>query len=361
MKGESRAVCTISKKMNSVMIKEALSKKDVRFDDIVSRATDIEAKRKDYLIKDVSKNLWMDENDGTLSFCHQLSNGSYDTDNMPATSWALSQLSVKLGMPSGYAEKCIERNHPDLAADNINTWLTEQNGSKRKKHTDYFVRTYDGKIDGILSSGYTAFDTTKILDVLKKSINVDDYHIVGSYISDERMHLRLIRDELLDVDDEDLYPGIFIDSSDVGRTALHMSFGVWKKVCTNGLCISKAGGVLYHQRHMGISPLEVETEFVNRVRMIPTLIERSETIIKNARGEKLNLNDEKVFDKMLHDIRRFSKMSDDDARKVIDLARARYGMTRWGVVNSMTEIAQNFELDDRIRIENAAGMLISAV
>ena len=173
------------------------------------------------------------------------------------------------------------------------------------------------------------------------------------------MHLRLIRDDLLDVDDEDLYPGIFIDSSDVGRTALHVSFGIWKKICTNGLCISKVGGVLYHQRHMGITPIEVETEFARRIKMVPELITRSENIIKTARNDKLNLNDDKVFEKMMNDIRRLSKLSENDAKRVIDLAKMRYGMTRWGVVNSMTEIAQNFELDERIRIENAAGRLIA--
>jgi hypothetical protein len=341
------------------MIKEKLSKDSVRFDDIMKKATDIEDARKDFYVRDVAKNLWMDSSDGTLSFCYDTEDGP-ETENMAATSWALSQLSVKLGMPSGYAEKCIDRGHPDLASNNVNTWLTEQNGGKRKKSNDYFVRTYDGKIDGILSSNYAAFDTTRILDVLQRTINVDDYHVVGSYVSDERMHLRLIRDELLDVDDEDLYPGIFINSSDVGRTALHVSFGIWKKVCTNGLCISKVGGVLYHQRHMGITPIEVETELVNRVKMIPDLIIRSERVIKTARSEKIDLNDEKVFEKMMNDIRRFSKVSEEDAKRVIDLAKIRYGMTRWGIVNSMTEIAQDFELDERIRIENAAGKLITA-
>jgi hypothetical protein len=110
---------------------------------------------------------------------------------------------------------------------------------------------------------------------------------------------------------------------------------------------------------MGITPIEVETELVHRIKMVPELISRSESIIKTARNEKINLNDEKVFEKMVHDIRRLSSMSEDNAIKVIELAKLRYGMTRWGVVNSMTEIAQNFELDDRIRIENAAGRLIA--
>ena len=345
--------------MSSIMIKEKLSKDNIRFEAIENRVDEITEKKSDFYVKDVAKNLWMDSNDGSISFYHNFPGAGPTIENMPATSWALSQLSTKLGMPSGYAEKCILRGHPDLAATNVNTWLTEQNGSKRKKSTDYLIRTYDDKINGILSSGYTAFDAPKILDVLKRTINVDDYHIVGSYVSDERMHLRLIRDELLNVDGEDLYPGIFIDSSDVGRTALHVSFGIWKKVCTNGLCISKVGGVLYHQRHMGITPIEVETELVARIKMVPELISRSESIIKTARGDKLDLNDEKVFEKMINDIRRLSNLSEEKATKVIELAKTRYGMTRWGVVNSMTEIAQEFELDDRIRIENAAGRLIA--
>lgn len=343
--------------MKTAMIKEKLSKDDVKFQDIFDKAADIEAERKDFYVTDVNKNLWMAD-DGTLSFVYNTIHGD-ETENMEATGWALSQLSTKLGMPSGYAEKCINRGHADLASENVNTWLSEQNGSKRKKTVDYLIRSYQDKIDGILSSSYTAFDTTKILSVLKKTINVDDYHVVGSYISDERMHLRLIRDELLDVEGEDLYPGIFIDSSDVGRTALNVSFGIWKKVCTNGLCINKAGGVLYHQRHVGITSLEVETELVSRVKTIPELISRSERIIKTAAADKIDLKDEKVFEKMINDIRRLSKVSEDDAKKVLELSKERYGTTRWGIVNAMTEVAQQFELDERIRIENAAGRLIT--
>ena len=117
--------------MSSVFIKEKLSNSSKRFEDIVTRAADIEGARADFMVRNVKKNLWMNSIDGTLSLCHNMY-GKEEVESMPATSWALSQLSVKLGMPSGYAEKCIELGHPDLAANNINTWLTEQNGSKRK-------------------------------------------------------------------------------------------------------------------------------------------------------------------------------------------------------------------------------------
>ena len=89
------------------------------------------------------------------------------------------------------------------------------------------------------------------------------------------------------------------------------------------------------------------------------MISRSERIIKTAAADKINLKDEKVFEKMVNDIRRLSKVSEDDAKKVLELSKERYGTTRWGIVNAMTEVAQQFELDERIRIENAAGRLIT--
>jgi hypothetical protein len=173
------------------------------------------------------------------------------------------------------------------------------------------------------------------------------------------MHIRMIRNEMLNVDGEDLYPAIFIDSSDVGRSLLNIHFGIWKKVCTNGLCIAKVGGTLYRQKHLGINAIDVEKELVARLKTVPTLIKKSEEIIKSAAEDKLNLNDEKVFEQMANDIRRLSKVSEEDAKKVIELSKAKYSETRWGVVNAMTEYAQKFELDDRIRIEMAAGRLIA--
>lgn len=337
-----------------IFIKERLDKGKT-FNDIYHKASDIEAKRADYVVQDTPHNLWMAD-DGTISFNVPTPAGN-NVINQKPTSWALSQLSTKLGMPSGYAEKCILSRHPDLAANNINTWLADQGENKRKKPS-YLVRSYDGSIDGILSANYSRFDTTKILDAIKDTMDVDDYHIVGSYVSDERMHVRMIQDSMLNVDGEDLYPGIFIDSSDVGRTALYVRFGIWKKVCTNGMCISKVGGMLYHQRHMGIDANEVISELKQNLRLVPSLITKSETIITAAKADKIDLKDEKTFERMVNEIRRSALISEEEAKKVLETATIQYDMSRWGIVNAMTLIAQNYELDKRIQIEDAAGKLV---
>ena len=45
---------------------------------------------------------------------------------------------------------------------------------------------------------------------------------------------------MLPIDGEDLFAGITLDSSDVGRSGLYVRFFIYKQVCTNGLIIPKA-------------------------------------------------------------------------------------------------------------------------
>lgn len=342
--------------MATTFIKESLTNK-FDFNAIRAKATEIANDREDFYVRDVPHNLWMCD-DGTLSF-NTATTAGIETKNLPTTNWALSQLSIKLGMPANYAEKCISAGHADLAAQNVNTWLCDQKPGKRSKSIDYVVRQYGDNIDAIVTKNYTMFDSPAILNTIDSSLRIDDWQTVGSYISDERLHVRLIQDKMLDVDGEDLFPGICIDSSDVGRTAFNVTFFIWKRVCTNGMCISKVGGQLYHQRHMGITANEVYSELSANLKMIPTLISRSEAIIKSAQKKTVDLKDEHVFQKMVADIRKQAMMSEDEAKAVLKLAEEQYDLTLWGIGNAMTLKAQDYELDRRIVIENAAGKIIA--
>ena len=297
---------------NTLTIKESLSKASVSFGEMERRAQEIKEKRRDFEVHDVANNFFM-EDTGRLTLQH-LTFGAHHKETFPVSEWAMSQLSTKIGMPSGYAWKCMQSDLNPLAAQNVNTWIKKQKGSIRKDTTDYFVRTYNNSIDAILSNSYTMFDSPDILETVRDSIPVDDYRIVGSYISNERLHIRMVRDEMLDVLGEDLYPAIFIDSSDVGRTAFHVNFGIWKKVCTNGLHISKIGGVLYHQRHVGIDRLAVEREISASLKSIPDLIEKSKDIIIQANNEKIDLNSEDVFTDLVKKIKKSALVTEDDGQ-----------------------------------------------
>ena len=105
--------------------------------------------------------------------------------------------------------------------------------------------------------------------------------------------------------------------------------------------------------------MEVHRELCSNLQMIPTLIKRSEDIIKASRTKMVDIKDEHAFQKLLADIRRQAAMSEDEAKAVIQLAQEKYDMSLWGIGNAMTLKAQDYELDRRIVIENAAGKIIA--
>ena len=51
--------------------------------------------------------------------------------------------------------------------------------------------------------------------------------------------------------------------------------------------------------------------------------------------------------------------SDDDVKSVFDLMEQHYSPNKWGLINSITEIAQKFTLERRIELERIAGDMLA--
>ena len=284
---------------------------------------------------------------------------SYTTDSgvtrhSPMSRWSLSQLGTKIGVPSRYLEKCIASGRIDLAKDNVNSWLADYN-------KDLFIREYRGSIRGILSNRYSVCDSSEILSAVDGAVDLSKYKIKGSYLSPERLHVRLIGKEMLPVEGEDLFPGIFIDSSDVGRNVLIVQFGIWKQVCTNGLCISKAGGVLFSQKHIGITPEEFYEGLNASLKNIDPLTDHAVQWVEFAKDKRVKgMNTSDEIEEFVNRLKLSAKIPEDKATKVVTLMNAKYDHSQWGLINALTEVAQDFTLDKRIEIENYAGNLLVA-
>ena len=52
------------------------------------------------------------------------------------------------------------------------------------------------------------------------------------------------------------------------------------------------------------------------------------------------------------------KLNADGQDTVIKLMNNRYGMTKWGLINGITEVAQDYTLDRREELEAAAGNIL---
>ena len=59
-------------------------------------------------------------------------------------------------------------------------------------------------------------------------------------------------------------------------------------------------------------------------------------------------------------IRSTTMLSEESATKVLNLMQAKYDTTRWGFINGITEVAQDFTLEKRLDLERIAGNLLVA-
>lgn len=339
-------------------VKELIDIRPKSMDSLIILANDIALHSTDYMVRSAnSKNVRFNENAG-LTFIPEDPFEEFDgIQSFSISRYALGQLGAKIGVPVRYLEKCINSGRIDLAQDNVNSWLEDYN-------KDLFIREHRGNIRGILSSRYSVCDSHEILKVVDDAVDLSKYKIKGSYLNEERLHLRLISTEMLPINNEDLFAGIFIDSSDIGRSILTVKFGIYKQVCTNGLVIARAGGTLFEQKHIGISAEEFSEGLIKSLSSIDQLTENAIDLVNMAKKKNNNFSvgnlSQEDFESFVQSIRNTTNLSADSASKVINLMQTKYEDNRWGLINSITEVAQDFTLERRLELERIAGNLLVA-
>jgi len=273
------------------------------------------------------------------------------------TKHSLGQLCQKIGMNQTYYSTCCDKKAYDLLDDNMNYWIEAYNKPLN-------VRLFkDNIVRGVLSEKFTDFDAPNILRVLLENNFKDEYSLVGSFLSPERLHLRFARHKGL-IKKDDLFGGFTVDSSDVGRNVLAVNLFIYKKVCSNGLCLPQIGGNIYNQRHIGITLKSFKNDFETSLDRIDILCEKAAEVIKYAKEqditELLNLQEE-GFENFINKISGLSSLTVSEVNdKVIPLID-RYGNTSWGLVNAVTDFAKNLTLERRLEVEKRAGALMSLV
>jgi hypothetical protein len=66
------------------------------------------------------------------------------------------------------------------------------------------------------------------------------------------------------------------------------------------------------------------------------------------------------MDDFISRIRSITNLPESSAVKVIDLMKTKYDSTRFGLINGITEVAQDFTLEKRLDLERIAGNLLVA-
>lgn len=305
------------------------------FKKLMDRANDIQSKCSDHLVR---ANKISMGNDLKLNF---------GKEKIPMSDLAKGHLCGKLQVPSRYFTRLVDEGHNDLAAENINCWLKDN-------PKELFLREYDGRIRGVLSGSYSVYDAPEILGTVSEVFKPEAFKLKGSFINEERLHLRLIENTMLDIDGEDLFAGITLDSSDVGRAGLSVRFFIWKQVCTNGLVIAKSAANLFRQKHIGITHEDFATGLNEGLGTFYELKDKIAESIKET--SKIPVKED--IEELLEDIKEATHLDDDSATEVIEYMVQKYDRTQWGLINGITEVAQKFPLERQIELETIAGNML---
>lgn len=306
---------------------------NTEFKKLMSAVNEIQSKCNDDIV--TAKDIRMDD-DLNLVF---------DDKKMQMSAFASSGLCGKLKIPTVYYNRCAEQNKP-LAARNVNAWLFDDN---RK----FMVREYDGHIRGLLSGSYSKFDAPEILEAMNNALGFDNYKLKGSFVNEERLHIRLVEKEMLPIDGEDLFAGITLDSSDIGRSGLYVRFFIYKQVCTNGLIIPKSSGELFRQKHIGISSEEFQNGLIEGLKSFNDIKENVTEMILESKDTNIDI------DKIVEDVKQRTKLTDDAIDEIVMLADTSYERSRWGIINGITEVAQKYTLERRLQLEQIAGEMLA--
>lgn len=331
---------------------EEVSVRGTSLERLLEEAEDIQNMCSDFIVKNVGiHNVLFHPSTKVLAFEPEGHSVTY----RHLSRFALSQFCSKIGVPFRYIDKCISTGRTDLASDNVNSWI-ETYGK------DMLFRVYDDTVRGVLSDRYMMLDTPDIIRTLMKVVDMSSYKVKGHYISPERFHLRLVSKEMMNVEGEDLFHGIQIDSSDVGRSTLVARFIIYKQVCTNGLCVSRGDGVLFKQKHVGISAEEFESNFQSSLSKIPELVSNFEGLVvkafKEDKGYKISSLSQEELEAFLSRTKAVTNLSDEALEHVSNLMTNVYSETKWGLINSITQVAQDYTLERRIELEQVAGTLL---
>jgi len=284
-----------------------------------------------------------------------------------ATDHFHSQLASKLQIPKPYYDRIAAV--PGLREYNVNALL----GQSDEKH---LVRTLDGNARAYLSDSFKPVDhyllLSALLPVLQEYGDKIEFKTLG--LSQSRLFLQIIFKKFEgEVKKGDVVQlAITIANSEVGLSFVEILSMIWRCICKNG-AISES---IFRKRHAGRKIGDLEDDYN---------IFRSDTIKAELESYRLRIRDlladavtEQAFNVQLEKLQRASGDLIEPAKinQVIENVTRRFGIaqdkneailgnmvaegniSRYGLLNGITALAKDMDLDQGFEIEKIGGKII---
>lgn len=326
----------------------------VQFDEIARKASRIHDSFTPYTLDWTQDAPMYMDNDANLCFKAE---GRQNAKRTDVTKYALGQAASVWGIPSKYIIDLYDKDMGPLAVKNINELNKYNAAHERHMHGKMLVS--ENVTEACVSERFALnFPVCDVMDTIRSKVDLNKYVPNQAYLSKSKFHMRFVDFEnKVKVGGEDMSVGFTVDSSDVGKSALKVTFFLYKFACKNGLVITGKKGTLYRQKHLGEAfDSQSIDRFIAAFDNVELLRQDGLDMIAAAQGRMMS---EGEMQRILETARKNNcPMSDKTRDNIIELATVRYGHTKWGLINGITEEAQKFSLDDRIAYETWGGNLL---
>ncbi|MBO5544669.1 MAG: DUF932 domain-containing protein [Oscillospiraceae bacterium] len=328
---------------------------NIELDHIVDRAMDMMPNWKDHRVLDTASGFPIKLTpDLQVEFNDNYGNG-YRQD---ISEYAFTQMCSKVGVPASYIMKCFDREKPDLAIQNFYAWANDVEMGK-----NLLVRSYDGICRAVLTDRYNVFDSSLVLEAIRDSVSSPQYsgryEANQAYLSEDRLHIRFVDfNGPLQVGGDRLFPGFTVSSSDIGSGSLCIKYFLYRFACKNGIVAARGGGILFRQTHLGEFMDTGKALFMNALDKIEDLNTVATQKIQSSMNRKLFGKELEIYLEKARKELHLGKTGEENVRKLMD---STYGYTMWGLINSITEDAQRYNmLDNRMASESYGWNLLMA-
>ncbi len=309
------------------------------------------------------------------------------------TPWAIAQFCQRLGIPAGYFRKCPSR----LQDLQFNHWVRQPSKGQAEPDGEYEdplapertdeaasseVARFDGPnneadgpppsetysepwllrmkgdaLRGVLSARYARLDHDLLLDCLTPLLP-QGFAVDWFSLDDAGLHLRLVdpRTPQSVLPGDDLFCGLHLANSEVGRRAVTVDALVYRLVCQNGLIRRVKGRSLMHQRHVHLAAPRFQEALEGAV--LGALDEAGRFVEQIRTAARTPVPDVQAVLAQLGRQEALSRSFLEAAEKSLRSEPSGQQETVWGLANGLTQAGQALAPDDRYAVEALAGRLI---
>lgn len=291
--------------------------------------------------------------------------GSTELERFTITENCHRQIAGRLQIPWKYYGRLLE-DHPDLVITQVNA-LFEREPQTR------LLRTLDNKARAFLSDRYRTIDNDEVIEQVLPPIVKGEHasQLLSSNVTENNMYIKVLftGDELAQEigttrngTPDIVRPGALIRNSETGHGSMEIDGFFYRDFCLNGCVFGKMDIFNYNRRHVGgkiatvNGDFEVFTDETKRKQNELLIAELTDSLtavtdVENVRkmGDALRATKEgpQVKDAFaaVDQLAKEVPIRDGEKQDIISNLLTDGDMTRWGMLNAVTKVANTDAVD----------------